>query len=358
MKRGTGDHPKMEALALALNKEIYAAVGILNVMWDWAARFTPSGDIGKYSDAVIARKIGWTGDPAELVNALVASRWLDRSDICRLFIHDWPDHCEDTVHATLARHGQYFANGLKPKMVKLGAKEKIEAEIRYAQNNAANGCQIPPEVAESRPLPVTYPLPTQSHNPAAAESEEIGELLPEYAKPAQREHVARASQQKSEPVVAQVSTTGSNLRHFPASVAIGIAEIDVGSTGNLALQPAARRYASEPKVPKRQTPKEFEDMQDWIDLRWSRHPKKSDILLDRAALAMLYAEGELERAKFDKHQEVMSKRHRWLKDGANFCPKLSDYIKNRKYLMPIPNPDPEDLDESSEPDRVEVPELL
>jgi hypothetical protein len=124
MKRGTHQHPKMEDLAARLDRELPLAVGILSILWDFAATFTPRGDIGKYSNEILSRKLGWRGDPGTLIDALIASGWLDRDEGHRLLIHDWPTHCEDSVHAKLARDHLYFANGQAPRLAKLDAKEK------------------------------------------------------------------------------------------------------------------------------------------------------------------------------------------------------------------------------------------
>jgi hypothetical protein len=162
MKRGTHQHPKMEDLAARLDRELPLAVGILNILWDFAATFTPRGDIGKYSDEILSRKLDWRGDPGKLIEALIASGWLDRDERHRLLIHDWPTHCEDSVHAKLARERLYFANGQTPRFPKLDAKEKKAATAFYA---AASGSQRQPESAVGS-LPCLSPsLPDHTHTP-------------------------------------------------------------------------------------------------------------------------------------------------------------------------------------------------
>jgi len=105
MKRGTVEHPKMTLLARKLNIERYAAVGILESLWNATARHHPCGAIGKWSDMLIAEAIGWTGDAAQLIDALVESTWLDRVDTPqRLWIHDWMEHADHGVQTWLKRH--------------------------------------------------------------------------------------------------------------------------------------------------------------------------------------------------------------------------------------------------------------
>ena len=59
MKRGTPEHPKMLLLASTLEINNYAAVGLMECLWHFTARYAPQGNIGKYTDEIIAHKIGW-----------------------------------------------------------------------------------------------------------------------------------------------------------------------------------------------------------------------------------------------------------------------------------------------------------
>lgn len=160
MKRGTSDHPKVDHLSALLGIPRYGAVGILNLIWDWAGRYVPQGDVGKYSDEVIARKLEWQGEPRALVEALVAARWLDLHQTHRLIIHDWPDHCEDSTHTHLARQALHFANGSRPKMARLPEKERASLTERFAAlESAQKRADAPQSDGERSTLPLPLPLP-------------------------------------------------------------------------------------------------------------------------------------------------------------------------------------------------------
>ena len=103
MKRSCLHHTKMGALVAELGVPLYAAAGVLEVIWHLTAREAPQGNIGKLSDAAIARWVGWADDPARLVAALVNSGWLDKSDTHRLVVHDWHEHADDAVKKSLLR---------------------------------------------------------------------------------------------------------------------------------------------------------------------------------------------------------------------------------------------------------------
>jgi len=109
MKRGTVDHPKTIALAQRLGIEQWAAVGILETLWHWTARYARRGDVGRYSDGQIAQGIHWQEQaPGVLIAALVETGWLDTCGDHRLVIHDLADHADDAWRKSLQRSGLTF----------------------------------------------------------------------------------------------------------------------------------------------------------------------------------------------------------------------------------------------------------
>lgn len=127
MKRGTPDHPKVASLAQLLNIPIYSAVGLLELLWHFTARYAPQGDIGKHSDKAIAKALYWqkrpgrTVIPAEfipnsgrittelwLISSLIRAEFMDISPKYRLVVHDWSDHADEAVRKFLSRHSLDF----------------------------------------------------------------------------------------------------------------------------------------------------------------------------------------------------------------------------------------------------------
>ena len=99
----------MHRLAERLSLPRYAAVGIMESLWHMAATKAPTGDITAIGAEDIAFYVRWDREPSELIEALVACRWVDR-DGDRLLIHDWKEHAEDSVKKWLSRHGMKFAD--------------------------------------------------------------------------------------------------------------------------------------------------------------------------------------------------------------------------------------------------------
>ncbi len=131
MKKGTDSLMKFQLLKKDLNLPLYAAVGLLQLMWDFTARNTPAGNIGKFTDEELAMGLEYDGDPGELIEALVNRNWLDRDDRHRLIVHDWAEHCEDSVHNALVKSRAFFADGSIPKLTRIHTKDRAEIERDY-----------------------------------------------------------------------------------------------------------------------------------------------------------------------------------------------------------------------------------
>jgi hypothetical protein len=122
------------------------AVGLPELLWHFTAANAPDGTIGRYSDEEIEAWIGWEGHPGALVADLVATRFLDSvPDEARLYVHDWHDHADRSVHMRLAREGRRFGNGSIPTLSHLPASERSVAQERYAVHTACT--QRPPAEA-------------------------------------------------------------------------------------------------------------------------------------------------------------------------------------------------------------------
>ncbi len=177
MKRSGFDHPKLGRLCKLLGIPRYAAVGLAESLWHFAGRHAPAGDVGKWSDAEIADSMGWTEPAERLIQALVEARLLDEVEGHRLVVHDWDEHCEDSIHLTLARRTEFFANGKMPRLTRLSSDERKQVAERYAEASNTHGMhtactqkhteahclslslsQAKPSQASAKPLPAPEPL--------------------------------------------------------------------------------------------------------------------------------------------------------------------------------------------------------
>lgn len=172
MKRGTDRLLKFSILKRTLSLCLWQTKGLLGSIWDFTAENSPRGDIGRFTDDEIAFGIEWSSDSRTLIEALVTSRWLDRNQSHRLIVHDWYDHCEDSVHIRLARMGALFADGRIPKLTSFNQAERERISSVYRQmacagtNARAVGVDLP--VGAPAPLPLPEPLPIPGPGPERA----------------------------------------------------------------------------------------------------------------------------------------------------------------------------------------------
>jgi hypothetical protein len=174
MKRDTPDHWKVQALVSTLRLPgRYAAVGILESLWHFTARYCPRGDLGSIPPAALAAWIGYHNAP-RLVNALRKCGWIDGAGSSTT-IHHWSHHAEDSVHRALARTGRRFADGSQPNLNRLSPPERAAALAFFA---------APPEQAAPPPArAAAQPRPSSSTPDGAARVKILTACLKDYAIP-------------------------------------------------------------------------------------------------------------------------------------------------------------------------------
>lgn len=143
MKSGTENKLKFKQLQRALDLALWQARGLLDTLWNFAGLNCPAGDLGRFTNDEIAVGIDWRGDADKLINTLVELHWLDRDAERGLVIHDWREHCEDTVHKTLARRIELFASGHIPNLSRFTKEERTQLlsqyEDRYGEQAVREG---------------------------------------------------------------------------------------------------------------------------------------------------------------------------------------------------------------------------
>lgn len=102
-KRGVIDHPKFARLKVKIKANKSTTLGYLETLWQFVGRYTPQGNVGKYSDEEIEAWLEWDGEEGALVAAFIACGWIDVDDEHRLLIHDWDDHVDHTTRTSLKR---------------------------------------------------------------------------------------------------------------------------------------------------------------------------------------------------------------------------------------------------------------
>ncbi len=133
------------------------ANGVMERLWHFAAMYTPCGDIGKIPDEAIARACMWPESESQVfIDALVGAGWLQKSEAFRLVIHDWSEHCEDSVHTKVCRRRMVFFDGTKPKLTGLRKDEK-ETLAAFYHLTPPQPVATPPQPVATPPQPVATP---------------------------------------------------------------------------------------------------------------------------------------------------------------------------------------------------------
>lgn len=163
MKRGAIEHPKTEHLAALLKIPLAQAVGHFEALIHFTSKAARRGDIGRWTDDVIARKCLWEGDPKVFVAALLGANggrpngMIEAHSEHRLIVHDWQEHCDDATKKAVARANEVF---VVPEVTTLTGQRRTTAD---------NGCQnlpalsppfpSPPEPSQAIPSPSQPPQP-------------------------------------------------------------------------------------------------------------------------------------------------------------------------------------------------------
>lgn len=97
-------HPKTHELMGEMGWDLDTAIGKLSRFWWWALDYAPTGDVGKYNDAVLAGSVGLAAKDGEAFKiAMLKARWLERRE-GTLLIHDWRDYAGRYLRETKFKH--------------------------------------------------------------------------------------------------------------------------------------------------------------------------------------------------------------------------------------------------------------
>lgn len=185
MKREAVNHTKMKRLCRRLDLPVWQAVGLLESIWKLTESETPRGDIGRLSNEDIALAIDYRGNEDEMIEALVASEWLERDEEHRLIVHDWPDHCPDMVHIRLARTKQHFVRTVAPRLSRLGGKEREECAQFYA-SCAQTAQSVRTLCAPPIPIPIPIPEPIPVLPDTRAREALVEDVVPDISDTVER----------------------------------------------------------------------------------------------------------------------------------------------------------------------------
>ena len=153
--RAVLEHPKFTRLKKLLRVNKSCALGYLEGLWHFTGRYTPAGNIGKYTDAEIESWLEWDGEDGVLVSAYVKAGWIDEDVTHRFVVHDWHKHCDDATKAAVKRSGARFVGT---------DSDGVPTEIgKGKQKGKVSGLPVPVPVPDPEPKANPVPLEPSKH---------------------------------------------------------------------------------------------------------------------------------------------------------------------------------------------------
>jgi hypothetical protein len=146
--RAVPDHPKFADLKARLGRPKYVALGCLEAIWHFTGRFTPQGNIGKYTDQAIEAWVEWDGEPGALIAGLIGAGWLDADPVHRLLVHDWAQHADKATKLSLQRCKSSFCTLTVHTL-------SVQSTDTETKQSTAYGLPVPVPVPEPVPEPET-----------------------------------------------------------------------------------------------------------------------------------------------------------------------------------------------------------
>ena len=123
LEAGLPRHPKVMRLCVRLGVDRPTALGYLVELWCWVQEVRPSGSLDGVSAVEIECALDWRGVEGALINALVDSGWIDRSD-AGLEVHGWMERAQSWRRAQ-REHGARTQNPQASSDDACGTKRNI-----------------------------------------------------------------------------------------------------------------------------------------------------------------------------------------------------------------------------------------
>jgi hypothetical protein len=83
------DSPKIKRLARNLDIDRPTAAGMIVLLWSWALRHAPDGDLSKFEIEDIEDAACWSGNRGDFLHGCVKSRLIDLDDNGEITLHNW-----------------------------------------------------------------------------------------------------------------------------------------------------------------------------------------------------------------------------------------------------------------------------
>jgi len=151
-------HPKTKELAYTLGIPLPHAIGLLELLWAFVGQQTPQGNVGKWSNPVLAGEAGWNDCPDKFIEALVSVGFLDEHPDHRLLVHDWQEHAPNWVHAKLKKKNKRILSADLSSDLRQGQDPTLEGAT-----NEVKCSEVKPNEAKGKTGAKTAPTPLRKN---------------------------------------------------------------------------------------------------------------------------------------------------------------------------------------------------
>ncbi len=160
--RAVTEHPKFSNLKRLIGRPKGPTLGYLECIWHFCGKYSPQGNIGKYTIEEIEAWAEWDGEPGAMVAAMVKSRWLDQHPEHGLIVHDWHKHADDATKLALKRASLAFIVATCRDTVATPSPHRDDYQSQSQYQSQESDKRVQPTVPASGAIIAAEPEPTPS----------------------------------------------------------------------------------------------------------------------------------------------------------------------------------------------------
>lgn len=256
--RAVPEHPKFAALKASLGLTKFQTLGLLEALWHFTGRFSPRGNVGRFTDLQIEAWLEWNGDPGKALEGLVSSGWLDRDEEHRLVVHDWSHNADEMVHTELARKCLTFADGTVPSARRLNQHERDRFKEAFSQTVCSKSASPAGKlngaaaiVTKPEPEPAPEPVPEPAKSRGGLPILQVPAVTFDHSMVAQgvllklRLSGAHLSRNLSEVAKAEIDGGAEGLALMELMAEAGLAYMKAKGDGKLSFAPGLEKFYGE-----------------------------------------------------------------------------------------------------------------
>ena len=297
-----GQHPKTKKLARLLDVKLPTAVGYLHFIWWWALNYAQDGSLDRYEAADIADAAVYDGDPQRLLDALINSGYIDKTDE-GLVLHDWDEYAG-----------------------KLLEKRARDRERKHTATAEARRTGDIPQTYDGDPQRLLDALINSGYIDKTDEGlvlhdwdEYAGKLLEKRARDRERKHTATAEARRTGDIPQTSDGTPTERARLP----------NVHNQPTIPNQPNQPNQ-TKPTVPNQTNPAPSATVAETFEAFWKEYPKK----VGKAKCSDVWKRLKPKPELFEKIMTALraqKQTQQWTKENGAYIPNPLTWLNQRRW---------------------------